>query len=261
MQNRQESLDVASPDQLWFPSLDSASSDSCIVFRKSAYRATHDSVHRCLALRTPVLTAVLFRQIRQVERRFFFFFASITLTLFEKPKQQNQEKCRGGYFRRDNRDQASSRIAYRSNLNFDSRRMVLRQKCFGMQSLPQWVQKTNWQGVRETQESIDSRAREKKPVDMVTFPATLDAEPPRDWPKTVADRGFESRGGGGGGAWNSKTPKLVIATRSRRGPALAPSRGSRGMLPGKFWKLGCADMHFLLFWGIISEKSESEFAR
>ena len=40
---------------------------------------------------TPVLTAVLFRRIRQVERRFFFFFfASITLTLFEKPKQQNQ---------------------------------------------------------------------------------------------------------------------------------------------------------------------------
>ena len=38
MQNRQESLDVASPGQLWFPSLDSASSDSCIVFRKSAYR-------------------------------------------------------------------------------------------------------------------------------------------------------------------------------------------------------------------------------
>ena len=30
---------------------------------------------------------------------------------------------------------------------------------------------------------------------------------------TVADPGFESRGGGGG-AWTSKTPKLVIATRS-----------------------------------------------
>ena len=43
-----------------------------------------------------------------------------------------------------------------------------------------------------------------------------------------------SHGGGGGGAWNSKTTKLVIATRSRRGPALAPSRGSGGMLPGKF---------------------------
>ena len=91
----------------------------------------------------------------------FFFFASITLTLFEKPKQQNQEKCRGGYFRRDNRDQASSRIPYRPNLNFDRSRMVLRQECFGMQSLPQRVQKTNWQAVRETQESIDARAREK----------------------------------------------------------------------------------------------------
>ena len=39
---------------------------------------------------------------------FFFFVASITLTLFEKPKQQNQEKCRGEYFRRDNRDQLVS---------------------------------------------------------------------------------------------------------------------------------------------------------
>ena len=46
----------------------------------------------------------------------------------------------------------------------------------------------------------------------------------------VADPGFGSRGGGGG-AWSSKTPKLVIATRSRRGPALAPSRGVRGHAP------------------------------
>ena len=40
--------------------------------------------------------------------------------------------------------------------------MVLRQECFGMQSLPQRVQTTNRQAVRETQESIDARAREKK---------------------------------------------------------------------------------------------------
>ena len=38
MQNRKESLDVVSPGQLWFPSLDSASSDSCMVFRKISYR-------------------------------------------------------------------------------------------------------------------------------------------------------------------------------------------------------------------------------
>ena len=71
-----------------------------------------------------------------------------------------------------------------------------------------------------------------------------------------------SHGGGGGGAWNSKGPKLVIAMRSRRGPAPPPPcRGSGACSPGKFWKLRCADMHFSLFWGIISEKSESEFAR
>ena len=63
-------------------------------------------VHRCLALRTPVLPAVLFRRIRQVERRFFSLLRS-RLTLFEKPNktQQNQEKFREEYFQRDNRDQ------------------------------------------------------------------------------------------------------------------------------------------------------------
>ena len=109
MQNRQESLDVASPGQLWFPSLDSASSDSCIVFRKSAYRlrmavpnvsigallwGLQCSAPCCVVSTNPTGWTPL-----------FFFVASITLTLFEKPKQQNQEKCRGGYFRRDNRDQ------------------------------------------------------------------------------------------------------------------------------------------------------------
>ena len=77
-------------------------------FSKKCIPATHDSakfVHRCLALRTPVLTAVLFRRIRQVERRFFFSLHRSRWLFLRKPKQQNQEKCRGGYFRRDNRDQ------------------------------------------------------------------------------------------------------------------------------------------------------------
>ena len=58
-----------------------------------------------------------------------------------------------------------------------------------------------------------------------------------------------SHGGGGGGAWNSKTPKLVIATRSRRGPALAPSRGVRGHAPpGNFenWDAQICIFHY--FW-------------
>ena len=80
--------------------------------------------------------------------------------------------------------------------------------------------------------------------------------------QSVADPGFESRGGGGGGGrGQSKTPKLVIATRSRRGPALAPSRGSGGMLLREILKIGMRRYAFSLFWGIISEKSESEFAR
>ena len=50
-----------------------------------------------------------------------------------------------------------------------------------------------------------------------------------------------------GGAWNSKTPKLVIATRSRRGPALAPSRGVRGHAPpGNFenWDAQICIFHY-----------------
>ena len=35
-----------------------------VLFSKECVPATHDSVHRCLALRIPVLTAVLFRRIR-----------------------------------------------------------------------------------------------------------------------------------------------------------------------------------------------------
>ena len=66
------------------------------------------------------------------------------------------------------------------------------------------------------------------------------------WP-SVADPGFESRGGGG--AWNFKTPKLVIATRSRRGPALAPSRGSGGMLPREILKIGMRRYAFFTILG------------
>ena len=65
---------------------------------------------------------------------------------------------------------------------------------------------------------------------------------------TVADPGFESRGGGGG-AWNSNTPKVVIATRSRRGPALAPSRGSGGMLPREILKTGMRRYAFFTLLG------------
>ena len=166
MQNRQESLDVASPGQLWFPSLDSASSDSCIVFRKAAYRLRMTVPNLSIgALLWGLQCSLLccFDESDRLNVAFFFFFASITLTLFEKPKQQNQEKCRGGYFRRDNRDQLvpgfqTGPISTLTGAEWSCRR----QECFGKQSLPQWVLKTNWQAVRETQESIDARAREKK---------------------------------------------------------------------------------------------------
>ena len=52
-----------------------------------------------------------------------------------------------------------------------------------------------------------------------------------------------------GGGWNSKTPKLVIAARSRRGPALAPSRGSGGMLPREILKIGMRRYAFFTILG------------
>ena len=128
MQNRQESLDVASPGQLWFPSLDSASSDSCIVFRKSAYRlrmtVPNLSIHRCLALRTPVLTAVLFRRIRQVERRFFFLCIDHVDSFWETQTAKSR-KVSWRVFSKRQSGPASSRIPDRPNLNFDRSRMVL----------------------------------------------------------------------------------------------------------------------------------------
>ena len=50
MQKRKESLDVASPGQLWFPSLEYASSDSCMVFRKIAYWLCMAVPHLSIAL-------------------------------------------------------------------------------------------------------------------------------------------------------------------------------------------------------------------
>ena len=187
MQNRQESLEVASPSQLWFPSLDSASSDSCIVFWKSAYR---------LRMTVPNLSigALLWGVQCSLQSCFdesdrlnaaFVFLCIDHVDSFWETQTTKSRKVSWRVFSKRQSGPASSRIPDRPNLNFDRSRMVLRQECFGMQSLPQCVQKTNWQAVRETQESIDARAREKKPVDMVTFSATVDAESPRDWPKTT----------------------------------------------------------------------------
>ena len=78
---------------------------------------------------------------------------------------------------------------------------------------------------------------------------------------TVADPGFESRGGGGGGAWNSKTPKLVIATRSRRGPALAPSRGVRGHAPREILKIGMRRYAFFTILGYNFRKIRERFCK
>ena len=48
---------------------------------------------------------------------------------------------------------------------------------------------------------------------------------------------------------HSKTPKLVIATRSRRGPVLASSRGSGGMLPREVLKIGMRRYAFFTILG------------
>ena len=162
MQNRQESLDVASPGQLWFPSLDSASSDSCwMVFRKrrkSAYRlrmaVPNLSMWPQHSMRVPCFddsrTPALLFNFDESDRlnAAHFFFASITVDSFWET-QQTQEKCRGEYL-------IFGEII--GNSEFQDYRQVqsLRQEQNGLapgvlwQSLPQWAQKTNWQTVRET---------------------------------------------------------------------------------------------------------------
>ena len=62
--------------------------------------------------------------------------------------------------------------------------------------------------------------------------------------------------GGGGGAWNSKTPKLVIAMRSRWGPALAPLGGSGGMLPREILKNLDAQICIFHYFGVQFQKNQ-----
>ena len=89
------------PGSLWLPSLASTSSDSCMVSRKIAFRLRmavpnlcfDDSSTPCSVVATGGWTP------------FFFSLLRSRLIVFEKPNQQIPEKCRGGYFRRDNRDQ------------------------------------------------------------------------------------------------------------------------------------------------------------
>ena len=79
---------------------------------------------------------------------------------------------------------------------------------------------------------------------------------------SVADPGFESREGGGGGGGGILRPQNLWS-RSDHGEGLPspPLRGP-GHAPREISKIAiCADMHFSPFGGIISEKSESEFAR
>ena len=67
---------------------------------------------------------------------------------------------------------------------------------------------------------------------------------------------------GGGGGRGILRPQNLWSLRDHGEGLPSPPLGGPGACsPGKFWKLGCADMHFSLFWGTISEKSESEFAR
>ena len=107
MQNRQdlESLDVKLPGQMWFPSLDSASSDSCMVFRKIAYRLRMAVSNLSIGALLDDSSTPCFVVSTRGWRPLFFSLLRSRLIVFEKPNQQNQKKCREGYFRRDNRDQ------------------------------------------------------------------------------------------------------------------------------------------------------------
>ena len=131
---------------------------------------------------TPVLPAFLIRQ--EVERRFFSLLRS-RLIVFEKPNQQNQEKCCGGYFRRDNRDQLvpgfqTGPRSTSTGAEWPCTRSVLviitsvtsENKLVGSKRNPR-------------KQTSSPEHEKKKPVNMVTFPATLKTESPQDWPKTT----------------------------------------------------------------------------
>ena len=127
---------------------------------------------------------MLFRRIRRVERRFFSPLLRSRWTLFEKPKQQNQEKCRGGYFRRDNRDQRvpgfqTGPMSTSTGAEWSCARSVLA-------IITSVSSENKLVGSKRNTRKHRRPSTRKKPVDMVTFPATLDAHEAD--PKQQCDR-------------------------------------------------------------------------
>ena len=96
-----------------------------------------------------------------------------------------------------------------------------------------------------------------------TFVSMLNGDHLGDAKMSVADPGFESRGGGGGRGF---LRPQNLRSRSDHGeglpsPSLAGSGGGGGVLAREILKNAMRRYAFFTILGLISEKSESEFAR
>ena len=127
-----------------------------MVSRKIAYRLRmavpnlcfHDSSTPCSVVATGGLTP------------FFFSLLRPRLIVFEKRNQQIQEKCQGGYFRRDNRDQLVPGFQT-GPMSINRSRMILRQECCDIY-LSEFRKQTGRQSEKHKEANINARAREKK---------------------------------------------------------------------------------------------------
>ena len=188
MQNRQESHDDAPGGWLWFPSLDSASSDSCIVhvFRKSAYPLRTTVPNLSIGALLWGLQCSLLCCFDESDRLNAAFFSLLRsrLTRSKKPiPATKSRKCRGGYFRRDNRDQLvqgfqTGPISTSTGAKWSCARSVLA-------IITSVSSENKLAGSKKSTRKHRRQSTGKNQLTWLRSPPRWDAESPRSWPKTT----------------------------------------------------------------------------
>ena len=152
----QESLDVPSPGELVI-------TIACFYIKRFLYGFSKDCVPATHGSAKFVLWRLQYSLLCCCDGRFnavFFSLLRPRLIVFEKPNQQIQEKCQGGYFRRDNRDQLVPGFQT-GPMSIKRSRMILRQECCDIY-LSEFRKQTGRQSEKHKEANINAWAREKK---------------------------------------------------------------------------------------------------
>ena len=173
-------------------------------------------------LTTPVLPALLFR--REVECRFFFLCFDHGWLFLRNPIKEIKNVSWRVFSKRQS-GPASFRIPDRPMSTSTGAEWSCARNVLAM--IPSVRSENKPVGSKPKKANIDAGEREKKPVDMVTFPTTLDAESPWGWPKTTmwpwCKRSDEILRCRIVRFWYSVTGPLFLQTKWRFGQALFPT--------------------------------------